>query len=379
MSGRDPATRVVVVAPDVADARVRKRLVALADGGAELVVLAFDRGREPAQPLPGDVVRLGRTRSTAYAQRLVALARAVPVVWRHRSKLPGVRHVYAINVDCAALGLVVRALSRGRPGLVFELADVQPVMTRRGARPAVLRAAERLVLRRTSLVVTTSPAYVREYLAKQGWRGPHLLLENRVFPPLPGPFPSTTSAPHTGEPWRIGWFGELRCRRSWDAIRAAAPRLEGRVQFVLAGRPTMPDADRFAAELASTPQVEFRGTYDYPEDLPSLYGSVHLNWCIDLTDTRGNSAWFLPNRLYEGGLFHVPPLALDATELGRWVHDRDIGLLVRADLLTEMLSLPDRLSVDLWTAARARMSALPEQTWQGSEQYAALVTALCRP
>lgn len=379
MSARAAAARVVVVAPDCGDARLAKRLVALRDAGAQLVVLSFDRGRCPAAALPVPFLNLGATRSEDYRQRLAALARAVPQLWRCRERLRGARRVYAINVDCAALGLVVRLLARSSPELVVELADVQPVMTRRGPRSTALRLAERFVLRRTTLVVTTSPAYVREYLAAQGWRGPHLLLENRVHPPLPQEVRSRLAATSPGEPWRIGWFGDLRCRRSWEIMQQVATSFEGRVQFLLAGRPTMPGGDRFEAEVAATRHVDYVGPYSYPDGLPALYSSVHLNWCIDLTAEEGNSAWFLPNRLYEGGLFGVPALARDATETGRWTRQRGTGLLLGHDLLGDLTRTLDTLTTSAWLTLRGRVTSLPVETWQGTDQYDAFGRLLCAP
>jgi len=60
--------------------------------------------------------------------------------------------------------------------------------------------------------------------------------------------------------------------------------------------------------------------------LPAMYADIDLCWAFDYLDETANSAWLLPNRLYEGGQFAAIPLARAGTETGRWLQRHGIGM-----------------------------------------------------
>jgi hypothetical protein len=99
------------------------------------------------------------------------------------------------------------------------------------------------------------------------------------------------------------------------------------VRIELRGRPSYTEFEDFDGQVSALPNVAFAGPYQ-PDDLAGLYGGVHLNWAIDSFQAEGNSNWLLPNRLYEGGFFGVPPIASRKTETGRWLSARGLGLLL---------------------------------------------------
>lgn len=127
-------------------------------------------------------------------------------------------------------------------------------------------------------------------------------------------------------PWRIGWFGVIRCRRSLALLAALAQ--PGVVEVVVRGRPApgaVPEFDRVAA---ATPGLTFLGGYDRRVDLARIYGAVDFTWAMDFFEAGGNSDWLLPNRLYEGSLFGSVALALRSTQTGTWLAARQAGVLL---------------------------------------------------
>ena len=48
-----------------------------------------------------------------------------------------------------------------------------------------------------------------------------------------------------GTPWKIGWFGALRCRKSLELLAAFSRAMEGTFEIVLRGRPAYSEFDRF--------------------------------------------------------------------------------------------------------------------------------------
>src|SRR5690606_41954228 len=101
-----------------------------------------------------------------------------------------------------------------------------------------------------ALVVVSSPAFVREYFDKcQPGRVRAMLVENR----LPWGFDygarPVSAAARTG-PIRIGWFGNLRCKRSLSLLLALARRFPDRVIISLRGAPARTELGDFEAALA---------------------------------------------------------------------------------------------------------------------------------
>jgi hypothetical protein len=164
-------------------------------------------------------------------------------------------------------------------------------------------------------------------------------------------------------------------------LRRLAQELEGRVEFLLRGFPSLFDEAHFQREVAGIPHLRFEGPYRYPDELPTLYASVHLNWCFDFQDTHGNSRWLLPNRLYEGILHHTPALAAEDTATGDWIAQHQAGWTFPAASLVGLAEALRRFLTTLtpaaWQSVHDRCAALPPEVCSGEQDYARL-TALLR-
>ncbi len=118
-------------------------------------------------------------------------------------------------------------------------------------------------------------------------------------------------------------------------------------------------------KVAALPGVEYAGPYR-PGDLPRLYGRVHFAWCIDYFEEGLNSAWLLPNRLYESLAHGAVPLALADVETGRWLAAADVGLRLPSGealgpVLTGMTAAQHtRLAAAVRALPRDRIAFSPE-------------------
>ena len=128
-----------------------------------------------------------------------------------------------------------------------------------------------------------------------------------------------------GPPWRIGWYGVIRCRKSLELLAALDHQLPGQVKVEIRGRPSLNVIPDFDALVAATPGLRFLGPYDRRRDLAPMYRGVHFAWAIDYYEAGANPDWLLPNRLYEGSLRGAVPIALARTETGRWLAGRQAG------------------------------------------------------
>jgi hypothetical protein len=128
-----------------------------------------------------------------------------------------------------------------------------------------------------------------------------------------------------GPPWRIGWFGMLRCRKSLNILTALAARRPDLVEVTIRGRPTPAVFDDFDQAVEGVPALDFGGPYA-PQELGALYRDCHFSWAVDYYEEGLNSLMLIPNRLYESGAHGCVPLALAEVETGRWLARHGLGV-----------------------------------------------------
>ncbi len=334
---------VTYIVHDLEDAAIRRRIGLLRSAGAVISLIGFHRTDSTPLEVEGLVPQsLGRTRDGALLARAGIVLRQWVAPARLRHATANARVIVARNLETVVLAARVK-----RPGqrLVYECLDIHRLLLGRGLPSFLLRVIESKAMRHVDLVIVSAPAFRDRYFReRRGWCGPIELVENRV--PATAPPPEVQNAP-AGLPWRIGWFGMLRCRRSLDILRALVAAHSGQVEVLIAGRPSPNIFPDFASEIADTPGITFIGSYR-AEDLPRLYGQVHFAWSIDYFEEGLNSAWLLPNRLYESLAYGAVPIALAHVATGEWLARHDIGLL---------MNVPERELPDLFAALSPQIFA----------------------
>jgi succinoglycan biosynthesis protein ExoL len=376
---RDP-NPIAFFAHERGDARVIKRIAALQDQGRKVIGFTFHRVRDkPEVAMKWENIHLGTTYNRRYIQRLWAFLKCMGVLWQNRSRLGSCALIYVVNTDNALLALLGRFFSGRNIPMVLELADIQPAMSGNGRVAEALRFIERAVLKRTALLVTTSPGFVREYfLPVQRYEGRIFLLENKVYPSkrLPASLSQACAPVAGGQPWVIGCFGALRCRRSLNLMHSLALRLGDRIRFVLRGYPAGTLGGEFDGLLGDMPNLCFGGSYFYPDELAEMYAEVDINWAFDMSDPAGNSAWLLPNRIYEGGCFSVPVIGAADTETGRWIEQQQLGWTFTEPLEESLVEFFQSLDPARWQEVKRRCAARPREEFTGDADYAKLAESL---
>jgi succinoglycan biosynthesis protein ExoL len=347
-----PST-IAYLVHDLGDAAVARRAEGLQTGGARVWLAGFYRRAAPANVAGARAMPLGRSHDARLAQRALLVLRTLLAPRRLKPLVRGADIVIARNIEMLAIAAMI---ARRGQKVVYECLDIHRAMLGRGPGSRVLRWIERRLLARTSRVIVSSPAFERYYFrGVQGFDGPVELVENKV-----GTLPETTDMqpqPQAG-PWTIGWFGMLRCRRSLAILGRLAARSNGRVRVLVAGLPSPDVFPDLQAEIDRLSHVEYAGPYR-PHDLPRLYASVHFAWCIDYFEEGLNSAWLLPNRLYESLAHGAVPVALEGVETGRWLEEAGVGVLLpEGEAIGKVLSA---LSDDEYAALAEAARAVPQE------------------
>lgn len=315
---------------DATESTVMKRIEAFQASGSDVTGFTFRRLRNKrTRPPFWRNVDLGVTAERNYLRRIPKLALGLIKVLTHWRTLRQARIFYARNIDMLIIAVLARTLTRSRGTVVYEVLDIQRIFLGEGRVNKAVRWAERALLKRTQLLVVSSPDFVSRYFEPvQGYAGAWHLLENKVSA-SPRLFEALGSSrtPEQAPPWIIGWFGVLRCARSLEILGLIAERLGDKVEIQLRG--VASEDDLPLSEIESTcakhANLSYLGPYLNPDDLPAIYGAVHFAWSVDYLDAGTNSDWLLPNRIYEAGLLGVPALTRDGTATARKAVSEDLG------------------------------------------------------
>jgi succinoglycan biosynthesis protein ExoL len=354
--------RVAYLVHDVNDPAVHRRIRMLRIGGAVVRLLGFSRDAtklpEALQP-----VVLGYTRDARMVQRVVAVARAMLTMPRWKSALADADVIMARQLETLLLAAIARRIAGSRAPLIYECLDIHRLMLKPGLVRTILRAIESALLRQCDAVMVSSERFIDAYFSRAHARLPRIeLVENKVLEAElenVAALPVQRARPRPpAPPWRIGWFGIMRCRRSLELLSGLARALPGRVEITIRGRVSPVEIPDFDEIVSATPGLFYGGPYDRMRDLPDLYTTPHFFWAIDFFD-GDSSAWLLPNRLYEGGLFASVPLVRQSTETARWLRSHGAGILLEDDLENSLTRFFTELDWEGFLAAQHAMASVP--------------------
>ena len=333
--------RVGYLVHNLNDAAVERRCRMFAAGGAQVALAGFIRDDKLSAPAAlRDPLSLGRTADAALAARLVATLRPMAAPADLKRHFANADIVVARNLEQLA---IAHRIVGTRP-LVYECLDIHRLLSGDRMAARAIRRIESRLLQRVDLLITSSPAFMREHFAQRPLPAPHLLIENKLLDIegdlAPNARDADAATGSDSRPVRVGWFGMLRCRRTLDVLLDLAKRGAGRIEVRISGRPSPAEVPDLEARVAAADHVTFTGPYRY-DDLPQLYGQCDFAWTIDWFEEGENSAWLLPNRIYEALAFGAVPIGLADIEIGRWLARHDVGLVVENgdDAVQQLLAL----------------------------------------
>ncbi|KAA1179987.1 glycosyltransferase family 4 protein [Rhizobium tropici] len=352
---------------DLADPAVRRRVLMLQAGGALVTLAGFRRDDNALAAIHGvEPIELGKTQDAQFAQRVAAVARSAAKL---RGALRSVARPDVIigrNLEMLTLANRAKSVFGGDMPIVYECLDIHRLLLRNDVVGGALRSAERHFGSQAALLITSSPAFVERYFRpRSGLRLPVMLLENKVLAlePAASAVAPVVRPPAAGKPWKIGWFGALRCRKSLTLLDEFSRRMDGRFEIVLRGRPAYSEFDDFDGFVRKAPFMHFAGAYKNPEDLQAIYNDVQFSWAIDFFEEGLNSSWLLPNRLYEGGLYGAVPIAIEGTETARFLASRKIGLTLDAADATQLAALLGGMDEQRYVAAFDAVASQDRKQW----------------
>jgi succinoglycan biosynthesis protein ExoL len=331
--------KIAYLVHDLSDPAVHRRVRMLKSGSARLVVIGFRRSAECPKEIEGcQAIDLGETKDGALLARIGSVASVRMRLGRFEDLLRDCQVVLARNLEMLYLAVAARRCYAPSAALVFECLDIHRLLLGEKLPSQLLRSLEARFMRDVDLILTSSPRFVSEYFGPRQFNCPIEILENKVLLADNEMIVRIEQpAPISGPPWKLGWFGMIRCRRSFEILSSAVRELGGALQVIIAGRPSPKEFPDFEALVAQAPHVAFIGAYRFDE-LPALYGGVHFSWAVDFFEEGLNSAWLLPNRVYESSFFGAVPIAIEGVETAHWLQHKKIGVILNGDPKTSLQS-----------------------------------------
>lgn len=379
--------KLLVFGADAAEAAQIRRMRSYRDCGFEVVGFMMRRANMNPDLEPfWDNVHLYNTENESPTRRIAAVAGSIAKLRRHRDKLAGADVIVARNLDMLTIAVAAQSMIRPRPPVIYECLDIHGLMTDRGIKGRLVRAAERRLLARCAALIVSSPAFVTAYFGPvQGWTGPVALVENKLWiepggpvRPAAGPVGAIPAAWSAEKPMVLGWVGTLRCAQSLALLAAAADQLGPRLKVALHGTVHHHAVPDFDAVLAARPNMTWHGPYEYPDGLSDIYRSCDLVWAQDLWQWGTNSTWLLPNRIYEASYFGCPSLAVAGSETGRQV-EGGLGWAIPAPTPDALVACLAALSPGEVAARRRALLARPETDFRQSLDEITAAIRLVRP
>lgn len=305
---------------------VRRRARAFLSCGFDVVGVMPYRGC--LTPGPFDLVSLGQTRDGNYLSRLMPLIKSLQITGARHPQLAEIDLIYARNLDMLACAHAFRFRNRLQVPIVYECLDIHSMMLDHGLLSRMLRRLEAALLRRSDLLVYSSNCFRKAYFDVYHpdlFRG--CLIENRLNAGDVQERPKSPRSPASGK-LKLGWVGNLRCRRSLDILIQLGKQFQGELEIHVHGYPARTVFPDFETELQQAAGITFHGLYDSAVDLPRIYSSFDVVWAGDWFEANRNSVWQIPNRIYEGGYYGVPAIGAQGTETGQKIAEWGAGWLL---------------------------------------------------
>ena len=346
---------------DLGDAAVKRRTNMLQAADIRVVMAGFVRDQKNERDHEEKSLVLGITEDAALGKRALSVLRNAVFCSALEKQFAGCDLIIGRNLECLVLA---HRIAKGRP-VVYECLDIHHALLGHSVPHRLIQAIEGHFLKKTKALITSSPGFVTHYFSKRpDCPKEIILLENKVLDLNDEGIPSVDANRH--RPIVIGWFGMLRCRKTLNLFLDLVARGNGQIKILIAGKPSPAQLPDFETAIAGQADIHFHGPY-IPADLPSLYGQCHFAWCIDWYEEGQNSAWLLPNRLYEATAHGSIPIALADVETGEWLDRHQAGLLLDSsgtDFLKRLLELTD---ADI-TQLQTDLSRIPAQDLLTSQE-----------
>jgi len=365
---------IIFLLPVPSQPRFQKRIISFKELGANILVFSFERDYFEGNNNKCRYISLGKISHGKYIKRLKLLFRAF---FKARKKIKKNHVIYAFGLDNAFLGICLKIFLKNKIKVVYECGDIRSLFLRQDFKGEIFRWLERFVMKRCFLIVTTSIVFINEYFIKiQRQDQKYLfLLENKIKEPMPKVLSKISW--RNKKVIRIGFFGLLRCQRSWEILCYLAEKFPEKFIIYVRGIPF--GINNFKEKVDENYNIIYEGEYINPDDLANIYRKVDIVWTaynIENSLEGINRKWAMRNQFYESIYYNTPLIVQYGTEAANRIIREDIGIVINMNdkkkTIINMLKI-NHEKINKW---RLRIQKLPHSYYIYSNEHGDLFNLL---
>jgi|SRR5690554_4238363 len=349
----------------------RKAAILLANEGANVSLAGFTRNNFPASKIENIAVyQLGTISHGSYLTRIMKAFKSLHKI-RDLAKEQEV--IYCFTLD----GLIISSLALFfiKKKWVYQVQDIRPIYFGNGLKNKLARFLEKWMLKKVDLLVVSSKEYYTGHFKPlYNFDDEKVrVIENK----LPRDF--VVKSEQTKEKRKvlvIGYFGVLRCLRSWEILYQLARNAPNDINLLLRGKPdAMPNLDE---QIIGDKNITYGGLYKSPDDLHSLYSAVDIVWaCYPYSEERyGNWKLARTIRFYEALAYAKPVIVQKGTAQEKDVLKYNIGLVIDMSAPDTVLESLQAITSDMLDDWKRNIAELPRNYLFHNDEHQKLLKAI---
>lgn len=358
--------------------RFIKRVEVIKKFGVDVDVFAFHRKNSfSGKRVNFELKSLGVIGHNSYMKRALQIIKSINKI---RQAVKKTDVIYTFGLDMLVFGWLSQILSFNKTAhLVYEVGDIREILIGKKKINKIARALEKYLLKNVSVVVVTSNAFATEYFSKiqKSNKPKYHVIENKLDLDFMQTSNSFEKAQTKNSILTIGYFGVLRCDRTWVILKQLAEKGKGKIKIIIRGIPGVKH-EHHLKDIENIDEIEYGGSYVVPDDLPEMYGNVDIVWAsYPYQGSKvGNWSWAKTIRFYESCYYKVPVFVQKGSEDCKTVEKYGIGIcldLEKPDETEEYILNIAEKNIMEW---RKNISKLPEDIYLYSNEHEKLIDLL---
>jgi succinoglycan biosynthesis protein ExoL len=334
---------ITFVLSHIPDPRMNKRITLLKDKYQTSLVFWNRKTVDIWKQIHTDIERKEisiKANYTSPLKRIVPTCAFAIAAIKHLYKM-NPKCLYTENVDMLVICSIYSFLKRGKPAIIYEIADLNKLIIDQ-PRSLVVNLLQKVIIytemrlcRGVSLLVLTSERFYEIYYKNFFPKNKTLILPN--MPNLQAFF---SYKPKVSGKFTIGFIGVIRYKEQMKMLIKAAKKCQ--VNLLFAGTGLDDEIENLCKDI---PNIKYYGKYDFDTEIASLYGKCDCIYSVYDADLN-NVKVALPNKLYEAIFCELPIIVAKGTYLAALVKEMGVGIAVSHTDVNELIFVLEKLVKD---------------------------------
>jgi succinoglycan biosynthesis protein ExoL len=367
--------RFIFFLPVLFDAHYKKRINKLEEAGINLKIIGFERNHYADKSWKYPTQSIGYIEHGKYLSRIPSFIKSIFIMHREVKEADV---LYCFNIETLFIGWLSLLFSSSQTKLVYDVADIREIFVGSNLLSGILRKVESFLVKKTEVVVVTSPDYIEGYF--HGVLGLHssefYVIENKLDANTPVKHNISLESGadvYDNNQVTIGYFGIIRCNHSLQVLNQLADKAAGKIKIYIRG--IFMDTEKLKEIILQSNHVEFGGPFVSPVDLADMYKKIDISWLAQY-HYKTNVKWARTNRFYQACFFECPMITQVGTQDYIQMKKFDIGCsvdLTKPDqAINELLNL-SKVDIKKW---KHNISNVPKTNYTYSDEHKLLVQKL---